>query len=241
MPSEKQVIFLKRNKKIALFIAEGITDQISLALVLSKIIEKDKLVRFKVINGDITSENGTSPSNILNKITEAIKEFMVKGLFEKNDIQYIIHLVDTDGVYADNKFVLSKDIDGVEYDTQYMYTRYIENIIKRNEQKSQILNKLIGTEKVYTNLPYKIYFFSSNLEHVLHNSQNVSADDKLKYAQAFEDKFADDPFSFIEFINSVEFAIRGDYHDTWDFVKMNTNSLKRYTNFHLYINEVTKE
>ena len=81
MHLEKQVITFAKSKKVVLFIVEGITDEISLALVLSKIIEKDKLVRFKVINGDITSEYGTSSSNILNKITKVIKEFIDRDIY----------------------------------------------------------------------------------------------------------------------------------------------------------------
>lgn len=44
MHLEKLVIFLA-SKKIILFIVEGITDEVSLSLILSKLIEKDKIVR----------------------------------------------------------------------------------------------------------------------------------------------------------------------------------------------------
>ena len=87
-------------------------------------------------------------------------------------------------------------------------------------------------------MPYDVYFFSSNLEHVLHNKQGVSADEKRNYAEDFADQFITNPVSFIEFINSREFALTGHYKDTWDFIKKDTNSLKRYTNFNLYINTI---
>lgn len=237
MHLEKLVITLRNNRKIVLFIVEGITDEISLGLVLSKIIEKGKLIRFKVVRGDITTEYGTSSSNILNKITNLIKEFIAKDIYRKKDIHKVIHIVDTDGVYIDNGLIIQKDINFIEYSTQKIFTKNIENIIKRNEQKRQVLNKLIGTNNVYKDLPYEIYFFSSNLEHVLHNNQNVSDDRKQSYADKFADRFADDPSKFIEFINNNEFAVNGDYNDTWNFIKEGINSLNRYTNFHLYINE----
>ena len=238
MHSEKRVNILGKSKKIVLFIVEGITDEISLSLILSKIIEKDKIVKFKIINGDVTSEYGTKLSNILIKITDKIKEFIVKDIYKKTDIQNIIHLVDIDGAYIDGSLILQKDIDGFEYDTQNIYAKNVEDVRKRNEQKSGILNKLIGTDKVYTDLSYRIYFFSSNLEHVLHNNQKVSESQKNEYAQMFEDKFADEPYRFIEFINKVEIAVNGDYKDTWDFIKKDTNSLNRYTNFHICINDI---
>lgn len=238
MHLEKQVTILGKSKKIVLFIVEGITDEISLALVLSKIIERDKIVKFKVINGDITTEYRTNPSNILVKITDEIKGFIVRDIYKKGDIQNIIHLVDTDGAYIDDALILPKDINEVEYGTQHIYAKNVEDIKERNDQKAQILNKLIGVDKVYKDLPYRIYFFSSNLEHVLHNNQKVLRHEKNEYAQIFEDKFAGEPYSFIEFINSTELAVDGDYNHTWDFIKKGANSLNRYTNFHLYLNNL---
>jgi hypothetical protein len=43
MHLEKQVTFLGKNSKIILFIVEGVTDEISLSLVLSRIIERGKV------------------------------------------------------------------------------------------------------------------------------------------------------------------------------------------------------
>lgn len=226
-----------QRKGIVLFIVEGVTEEISLALILSKIIEKDKTVKFKIVNGDITTKNGTSTTNILNRITNVIKEFLKRNSFIKKDIKSIIHLIDTDGVFINADLIYKKEIDEVEYCTDGIYTNNIEAIINRNKQKSQILNKLIMTDKVYTDIPYEVYFFSSNLEHVLHNEQMVKDDNKYDYATKFEDKYADNPSEFIKFINNVDFAIKGDYISTWEFIKKGNNSLKRFTNFHLFINK----
>ena len=153
---ETQVIFLGKSKKIVLFIVEGITDEISLALILSKIIEKDKIVKFKIINGDITSQNEVNLNNIHIKITDYIKDFISRDIYKKSDILNVIHLVDTDGVYVDDDLVLEKHIDSIEYNTQNIYAKNIDNIKKRNKQKSQILSKLAATNIVYGNLNYKI-------------------------------------------------------------------------------------
>lgn len=238
MHLEKQVIFLGKSKKIALFIVEGITDSMSLSLILSKIIEKDKIVKFKVINGDITSQNGVNSSNIHEKITRHIKDFIERDIYRKSDILNVIHLVDTDGAYINDNLILEKDVDSIEYSTENIYAKNIDDIKNRNKQKAQILSKLASTNLLYVNLMYRVYFFSSNLEHVLHNEQSVSADEKSKYAQKFVDKFVTDPFSFIDFMNSKEFALIGEHKDTWEFIKEDTNSLKRYTNFNLYLNTI---
>ena len=190
-------MFLGKIKKIVLFIVEGITDEISLALVLSKIMEKDKIVRFKIISGDITAQNGVNSNNIHNKITDHIKEFITRDIYIKSDIFNVIHLVDTDGAYVNDDIISEKAIDSIEYNTQNIYAKNMEYIRNRNKQKSQILSKLAATNTVYTNLPYSIYFFSSNLEHVLHNEQSVVSNEKSKYAEKFADKFITNPVSFI--------------------------------------------
>ena len=92
MPLEKLVIFFMKSKKIVLFIVEGITDRNSFALILSKIIERNKIVRFKVINGDVTTQNGVNASNIYTKITHYIKEFITSDMYKKSDIFSVIHL-----------------------------------------------------------------------------------------------------------------------------------------------------
>ncbi|MBZ9633682.1 hypothetical protein [Clostridium sp. FP1] len=230
-----------KSSKIILFIVEGITDEISLSLVLSKIIEKNKILKFKIINGDITTQNGVDTSNILMKITENIKEFVARDIYKKSDILNVIHLADTDGAYIDDDLILEKDIESIEYDTQNIFAKNVAYIKKRNKQKSQILSKLANTNTIYKDLPYRVYFFSSNLEHVLHNRQCVKEAEKSKYADKFEDRFDTNPIRFIEFMNSPEFALTGEYKDTWDFIKKDTNSLKRYTNFNLYLNKIKTE
>lgn len=232
---------LGKSSKIILFIVEGITDEISLSLVLSKIIEKNKILKFKIINGDITSQNGVDTNNILMKITENIKEFIARDIYKKSDILYVVHLADTDGAYIDDDLILEKQVDSIEYDTENIYTNNVESIKKRNKQKSQILSKLANTNTIYKDLPYSVYFFSSNLEHVLHNKQCVKEVEKSKYADKFEDRFDTNPIKFIEFMNSPEFALNWEYKDTWDFIKKDTNSLKRYTNFNLYLNKIKTE
>lgn len=235
-PLEKRVKSMAKSKKIVLFIVEGITEETSLALILSRIIEKDKLVKFKIINGDITTQFGTSSNNVLNKITNVIKEF-IGNVFKKSDIERVVHLVDMDGAYISDNLILYEDTDTIIYKDNNIYAKNVDGIIRRNRQKSQVINKLIESDKVYKDIPYEIYFFSTNLEHVLHNNQMANDNEKNRYALEFEDRFADNPDSFISFINNPDFAVGGKYLETWSFIKLSNNSLKRYTNFQIYINK----
>ena len=218
MPLERQVQSLAKNKKLILFIVEGITDETSLSLILSKLIEKDKIVKFELVRTDITTLKGTTSINIINKLSAQVKDFIKSDIYKKGDIEKIIHIVDTDGAFIDESYIEYKDYK-IKYTQEKIEVRDVNSIKRRNKQKSEVLSRLISTDSIYTGIPYEIYCFSCNLEHVLHNEQNVHQDDKEKYAYMFEEQFADNPEGFIEFINNPDFAVHKGYKGSWDFIK----------------------
>ena len=56
----------------------------------------------------------------------------------------------------------------------------------------------------------------------------------MKKAEEFENQYAKDLTGFVSFIKDPVFAVSGNYIESWAFIKLDTNSLKRYSNFHLY-------
>lgn len=50
----------------------------------------------------------------------------------------------------------------------------------------------------------------------------------------FSDSYYKTEATFVDFIRDEQFAVKGDYKETWEFIKLNGNSLKRYSNFHLF-------
>jgi len=96
-----------------------------------------------------------------------------------------------------------------------------------------VLNRLIFCQDI-NNIDYQVYYFSCNLEHVLHDNPNVKDENKSKKAEEFEERFYNREQEFLEFIGNDEFAVAGNYEETWDFIRENNNSLKRYSNLHLY-------
>lgn len=220
------------SKKVILFIVEGITDEISLGNIVTK-INKNEKIYFQIVTSDIASNEANNSTNIFSKITEQIKICMQRQQFKKKDIIKVVHLVDTDGAFANDDCIKYKNIDKVEYENEFINTKNIKAIRERNLKKASILSKLCATNYIY-NIPYRIYFFSTNLEHVLHNVQNPKDSEKEKMAMQFEDKFYNEPEKFIDFINNDEYALKDEYYKTWGFIKIDNNSLKRYTNFNLF-------
>ncbi|MDY2735515.1 hypothetical protein [Intestinibacter sp.] len=228
------------KKKILLFIVEGPTDESSLGLILSRLF-KDENVRFEVVHGDITSDIKSNPTNIKKRINELINYFLANNHFSKKDIAKVVHLVDIDGVYVDDDTVVEESsLKEIMYFEDHMEAPNKINAIERNNRKRNLLNKLYTTKKI-GGLDYKMYFFCCNLEHVLHNEQNVPDDTKAELAYEFSDRFAENVSGFVEFINSPKFKVEGEYLDTWEFLKEGKNSLSRSSNFHLFFEKDKKD
>jgi hypothetical protein len=224
-------------KKVVLFIVEGPSDELSLSTGLKKSIQNE-LVKFKVIHGDITSDAQTTTSNVKSKIREKVIDFLNQNSYNPSDILEIIHLVDTDGSYIPNHFVLlNPNAEHYTYHTSYIEYTDISKVIQRNQRKNNNMNVLIHQEFVTINrrqVPYKIYYMSCNLDHVLHHSLNLSDDEKIDKAFEFSRNCIDNENLFIDTLSNC-LPLSCDYFESWEFIKIGTNSLNRYNNFQLYL------
>ncbi|KLE17144.1 hypothetical protein [Clostridium sp. C8] len=221
-----------KSKKVILFIVEGVTDKNSLSLILSKLISNSH-IRFHIVGGDITTNKNTTIQNCITKVNDEINKFLSISKFKKNDILEVIHLVDTDGVYIKDEFVKLDSTNNIIYKSDCMLTDKVELTIERNRKKTSILDKLSTNSKV-SRIPYCMYYFSCNLEHVLHNEQNLDDSLKTKYSYDFEDEYYGKELEFKNFIQNSEFSVKGSYKETWDFIKVNNNSLNRFSNLGLF-------
>lgn len=224
-----------KTRKIILFIVEGVSDKTSLALILSKLV-KNKNVQFQIVHGDITSNRYTTVTNVKTKIGEQVKKFM-SSVYRKSDILKVVHLIDTDGAYVDESYIKQGEVDTFIYSPECIEARNIDKVIQRNEKKKKIVNILSTTSKVLKDIDYCMYYFSCNLEHVLHNECNMDDDKKREVAENFADSFYNREDEFVKFIKNESFAVQGDYGSTWEFIKKDNNSLNRYCNFHLFFDE----
>jgi hypothetical protein len=142
-----------------------------------------------------------------------------------------------DGAFIREDQVVYADQAEILYFNDHIETRSPETVINRNARKSQILSRLSLTGKIGT-IPYSIYYFSRNLEHIFHNSKkNLTDEEKVNYADAFADRYSSNPSAFISLLSGNDFTVPGDYRDTWEFISQGTNSLNRHSNFHLLFQE----
>lgn len=93
-----------KAKKAVIFIVEGITDKISLGSITSR-LSRDRDIRFAIMNGDVTSDGATNRKNAVDKMTSRINRYCRDNFLKRSDIERIVHLVDSDGAYIEDKHI----------------------------------------------------------------------------------------------------------------------------------------
>ena len=103
-------------------------------------------------------------------------------------------------------------------------------MIRRNLSKRKIVYSLYNRETV-AGFPYEIYYFSRNMEHVLHDkAEDLTDDEKEDLAFDIADQYTDQPEKFLEYLYDDGFHVCGTYKDTWEFIMDGNHSLNRYCN-----------
>ena len=83
--------------------------------------------------------------------------------------------------------------------------------------------------------PYEIYYFSRNLEHVLHDiSEDLDDDAKEDLAYEIAMRYKDQPEEFLQFLYDDAFHVPGTYGETWEFIMDDGKSLGRYSNMAVF-------
>lgn len=248
------------KRKVILFLVEGKSDREALQLAVPELydeIDENFEVFFPTIRedeeevgGDITSKIGVHPRNIEDRIYSLfLKDFFDEEKILPKDITEIVQVVDTDGVYIpDTCVTVGTNPDGSEK------PYYCENgivcanpayILKRNECKRENLDYLSSLEKIKVkqkSVPYKVYYFSCNLDHYLHHSANLDYRMKRTLTDAFAKTYIGDAEGFVKEISDDPGAVSNvSYADSWAYIKEGMNSISRHTNLNLLFDRMTSE
>lgn len=224
------------HKKVVLVIVEGSSDDTALGIALDQIFDK-AAVHIHILHGDITAKNGINSQNIISKIGDIISHITKNHHYKLSDFKQIIHIVDIDGVYIPDDNVHEDSVcNSPVYKENGIYTPNRKGIISRNQQKRDNLERLIATSKI-REIPYKVYYMSCNLDHVLYNKMNSTDKEKEDDAYSFAKKYKNDVEGFIKFICDSYFSVINNYKDSWQHIKNGMNSVERYSNFGICIKE----
>jgi len=175
--------------------------------------------------------------NAINQVFEYVKSFIQKNRFDKSDLLRIVHLIDTDGAFIPVVNVIGNANIETEYFNDRIETSHLAATLSRMKNTTEIVCRLSTTPRI-GGISYSVFFFSRNLEHVLHDiSRELSRQEKNGLSDVFEDQYGDRPNEFADLLKSQNFAVPGTYIETWNIIKQGTNSLIRKSNFNLFFDE----
>lgn len=224
----------KKSKKVILFLVEGVSEENALGLPMKNHFETSE-IRFDVLHGDITTKNGVDSRNVLKHINQIVASYMDRYGYKPSDIIRIVHIIDTDGTFIPDDAIVFDENVSLKYTVDHIVTRDPAHIKVRNENKSQNLYKLFNTHSI-NKMKYNVYYNSCNLEHVLVGElRDFDNIEKEKIADDFSDKYCDDMEGFRLFLLSV--LPKEEYKESWKFIREGSNSLKRFSNMSLILNE----
>ncbi len=226
------------TKKIILLLVEGPTDEDALALVYSKLVKEHDL-EFAVLHTDITADENMTVRYIEEKIGEEVAKYLAKNPFiQREDILKLMQIIDTDGAFVPISQIRQSTTGKTEYFDTHIEAKDKNRLIRRNISKRAIVYHLANAGMI-AELPYEIYYFSRNLEHVLHNlPQDLTDEEKEDLAFEIADRYSRNPEQFLQFLYDKEFHVNGTYDETWKFIMQNGNSLKRYCNMTVFFEKL---
>ncbi len=217
------------RRKVVFVIVEGPSDDTALGIALSQVYDKDS-VYIHIMHGDITTRRGGNSQNIISRIWKEVQGYANSNHYKATDFKQIIHIVDMDGVYIpDDHVIEQKTAANVRYASEGIYTSDVDGIIARNKVKSDILYKLRTCGNI-RKIPYRVYYMSCNLDHVLYDKRNSTDEAKENDAYAFAKKYKGNMDGFVKFICESEFSVNGDFKESWRYIETGMNSIERYTN-----------
>ena len=224
------------RKKILLVIVEGASDETALGYALTQVYDKEQ-VYVQVVHGDVTTRNRVTAANIVKRVGDEVKKFMDNNPFKPSDFKGIIHIVDMDGAcIPDRAVVEDKSCSECIYSDTKIKTATVDRIVKRNHQKKENLFRLVGTGNVRA-IPYRVYYMSCNMDHVLYDKPNSSDEEKENDAYEFATKYKGDVSGFLRFMCESDFSVDGDYKESWKFIETGFHSLERHSNLAVCLKE----
>lgn len=238
------------KNKFILFWVEGNNDEREISAILHTSYFKDYYGKYDIrfqkplkngnrSGGDITADKDVTSKNVLDKLNKVLMRFRNGGEGPYNnilvsDIQEIIHIVDLDGTFIPRSHIERGEDPRLRYCEDTIETSNVDACYGRNKKKAEILRKLIETKQI-GNVPYSVYFVSANMDHLLFDERNLSQGGKNNRAFDFMSKCKRNESLLKESIFKPGIMAEVSYYESWEEIQTNTNSLKRRTNFNLFL------
>lgn len=86
-------------------------------------------------------------------------------------------------------------------------------------------------------LPYRIYYFSTNIDDYFFEKQNLTNEQKKANSNLISDRYEDNPDEYRTIFEEM-YCVSGNYIEKWEHAKIKNNSLSRCTNFNKFFTEI---
>lgn len=242
------------KRKVILVLVEGKTDRNTFETAITDLFEsRDNslevffpMIRDEDVDrgGDITTTYKVWPRNIEKEIyNRFLANFFDEVKLFPKDISEIIHLVDMDGAYISDDAIIYGE-ERIKYDNGCIITNQRNRIIKRNIQKRENLDYLSSVDAISVRqkkVKYSIYYFSSNIDHYLHNSANLDCKTKVELSESISAVYDRNPDAFLRlFLEDLDATGKMGYEESWNYIKQGANSIDRHTNIDILLNKIIK-
>ena len=227
------------RRKVVFVIVEGASDETALGIALNQVFDKET-VHIYIMHGDITTKAGVNSQNIVAKVGNEVRSYATSNHYKAADFKQIIHLVDTDAAYlSDDKVLEDSECAELSYQDNGIHTSDVNKVIARNKQKTDNLYRLRSCGNIW-GVPYRVYYMSCNLDHVLYDKRNSTDEEKENDAYAFAKKYKNNADAFMRYMCESPFSVKGDFKDSWEFIEEDMHSIERYTNLPICLEEEEK-
>lgn len=235
-----------------LFLVEGPSDKIALEQGIQQLLERyypGNHSWFAPYSSDITSKYGITPENIEKMLYKLWIDKVFKNYrLQARDIDRIIQIVDVDGAYIPDEDVILKTSgeNNLAYTDKCIFAKHVLEIRQRNERKRNNLDALVAKSEIKLlrrMVPYRVYFFSCNLDHYLHGERNLDKNRKRSMALDFLQRCGNFamPDYFCKRMTEGKCALPGmNYQQSWAFIRDRTelNSLSKASNLGLLLKDI---
>lgn len=224
------------RRKVVFVIVEGASDETALGITLNQVFDKES-VHVHIMHGDITTRTGVTSQNIVAKVGNEVRAYAKSNHYKTSDFKQIIHIVDTDATYlTEEKILEDQECEELSYQDDGIHTNDVGKVVSRNKQKSENLYRLRSCGNVW-GVPYRVYYMSCNLDHVLYDKRNSTDEEKEQDSYTFAKAYKNNVEAFMNFMCKSSFSVKGDFKESWEFIEEDMHSIERYTNLPICLME----
>lgn len=226
------------RRKIIIFICEGPTDENALYPVMKSFFNP-ALVRFHIIHGDFFLNKYEEEEDPISSVERILDSEIRRYGLKRSDVLAVFHATDTDGAFIPKECIFEdRKLHKIQYEKDGIHTNYVDSIIVRNRKKRKNLNMLSSIHSIHGEIPYRIYYFSHNLEAALYGMpQHLNDHRKSDLSDEFADRFDGNWRDFYNYVINECHPLGNNYQTSWDEIRKGVESVRRHTNINLVFEE----